>query len=280
MKRDDGDRGALALMAAVLAALMLLASQPNAWATAPQEPAHQTIPMPDKGAGTGTVSPDRGGTAISQSGDIAVTVPPGAVSSDTTLYVVPRSLDVAPPSSSLLGHAFTAEAWQGLQPKPGLAFGKEIIIGIKYSDEDLDRVPNRDARRLVIQYYDEAAKEWISLPTVIDRASRKAYAQASRLAWFALSSRLPGQEPARVENVSSVTGTSPSSSAPSGGVAGRVGSGGKSGQAIVFGDVTLSEPRILLPLIIIALILVAGGAYVLLKSRGASEEPPAGGDKP
>ncbi|MFH1487061.1 MAG: hypothetical protein ABIH46_13400 [Chloroflexota bacterium] len=48
----------------------------------------------------------------------------------------------------------------------------------------------------------------------------------------------------------------------------------------IFGDVSLSESQVLLPILILALVLVAGGAYVLLRSRGAPEEPPDGEQKP
>lgn len=44
----------------------------------------------------------------------------------------------------------------------------------------------------------------------------------------------------------------------------------------VFGD-TLSEPRLIVPIVVVALVLVGGGLYVLLRSRGASEEPPQEG---
>ncbi|MBI2908364.1 MAG: hypothetical protein HYX92_12010 [Chloroflexi bacterium] len=407
MAYRTGGHGAIALAVAASAILLMLASGPSAWATPPQEPGRQTIPRPDRGGGTGAISPDRGGTATSLPGDVSITVPAGAVSSDTTLHLVPRDASIAPlaTGSPLIGQAFTAEAWQGLQAKPGFTFARAISVCIKYTDADLGQVLGPDkSERLVVQRYDEATKKWLSLPTVVDFERRKACASATSVGWFALSTRAPGVDsPQGTEAGLPSTASAPGAisaridpqtggkltvgegiviEVPSGGVAepvdllysletqgraaaaaekltlvkpafsvdayrdSRVLSGfafakpvqlcisftdqelaavggdprrlevkrfdstagdGKgswvsvptrvdntnrrvcaavqylssfaltsSVPAVVYGD-ALAEPRLILPIIVVALVLVGGGLFVLLRSRGTSEEPPQEG---
>jgi murein DD-endopeptidase MepM/ murein hydrolase activator NlpD len=138
-----------------------------------------------------------GGVASTPSGDLAVTVPAGAVTDPVTLELWDTP-PVAGASAELrsTGDSFWMRVLEWLSggassslvaSDPAGSFDEPVTVTVKY---DTSWIPHLDTSQLTIYRWDDAGGGWIGLPTTIDAESHQASAQTSLPGHFDLQAPL------------------------------------------------------------------------------------------
>jgi RHS repeat-associated protein len=150
------------------------------------------LAQPDQPA---VIEAPRGRAAMLVSADGRVTVRLPAAAADQNLRVTHQYLRARghgrplPPSEGIFGRrslaAFFLDAATP-QGAPVTRFAAPLAITVRYTPEQLLALGIAEAD-LVLAYYDEQARQWIALPTTIDRAARTATAPVDHFTPFTLS---------------------------------------------------------------------------------------------
>lgn len=152
-----------------------------------QEPAQDPalaifLPVIQAGAGASTIqiSPEQGGEASYAPGQLSVQIPPGGVSSQSTLRIGPAGMAPPPGLSDL--NLLAEVDLRDASGQPVTSLGQPAVIQFSYAALDLSLI---DESTLVIYTQDDEGK-WVKLPTALDPSSRTARATVSHFSPFGL----------------------------------------------------------------------------------------------
>lgn len=119
-----------------------------------------------------TITPGSGGVLTytdPQGNSTIVSVPPGAVTENTTLVFI---VDVAgtnfPPNFNFAGQAFALNAEQNGFPQPGFSFNEPVTVTINYSDAD---VAGLEENTLKLYYFNTIDDTWEDAATTCNPIS-------------------------------------------------------------------------------------------------------------
>ncbi len=167
------------------------------------------IPSPTRVEVPGEIpgEPGQGGEGDSAGRRCHILITPDDLAEPGTLLVTEAPVDALPnrdPRYSYLRACdvqFRDKNGQ-IQDSPSSApyvFANPISVCFSYTDEDLVRAQN-EIGRLTILYYDEASKQWIELPIVLDQAARQICAQLPQTGMVVLA--IKGAQAASLPNTS------------------------------------------------------------------------------
>jgi len=130
----------------------------------------------------GFATPDTGGSVATQTGDISVAAPPGAVTDTTLLQLALTPDPVAEPSAVPARHSFALSA-QDMSGNPVVDFSEPVTVEVNYSDADLTYVLENT---LSLYSWDDLTSAWLPISTVLDLVNNKATADITHLSLFSL----------------------------------------------------------------------------------------------
>ncbi|MCL5961090.1 MAG: hypothetical protein M1358_17590, partial [Chloroflexi bacterium] len=128
------------------------------------------------------IDPDHGGLLRSADGEVTVEFPPGAVSRRIKTM---HSKRPRPEAGNPLGliRRFSLEAWSAADNAKVTRFAKPVTVTLHYT-ESLPSAYN--PLSLKLDYFDEVAKTWVPLSTIVDVKARTVSATTNHFTEFAL----------------------------------------------------------------------------------------------
>ena len=136
-------------------------------------------PAPEPKVGADLVTPEKGGSVLTEDGAVQVDVPAGAVRDEMTLGALPATQDRPPGDATLRVRLHNTIADMTFTdrtgtPIEGIRLDKSVRISINYTEEDVALVGNEDD--LTILKYMKQSGEWVGLETSVDRETRRTVA--------------------------------------------------------------------------------------------------------
>ncbi|MCX5991302.1 MAG: right-handed parallel beta-helix repeat-containing protein [Chloroflexi bacterium] len=136
----------------------------------------------------------QGGRVETTDGQIATEFPAGCLGDTATVTIkqLPASSAATAPQGFRVGNTCFRVEVIGVDGVAMTTFAEPITITVKYTDEDVTAAGD-DPNNLVLAYWDEAAGEWVTLPTTVDTTEMTLSTTTSHLSQWAILAKTPSE---------------------------------------------------------------------------------------
>lgn len=139
------------------------------------------------------ITPSEGGTIESSAGDLTVIFPPGAVSEDTNVQLIPDQSNFRVSTNKGGGQVFIS---YDILPA-GATFGQPVTIIFRYNESML---PSLAQERFLDIYYNDPVSGWTAQGATLDMVNNTLTLQTTHFSNFALIAPYLGCEPTEPPN--------------------------------------------------------------------------------